>query len=186
GPTFSWRAEDGGDWLVGARQLSRNGPAGGPPLPGGVVGWLGYEAGAACDRMPAPAAARDLPDVCLWRVNGAIIYDRQTMGWSVNGTAAFHEQAQQVISQACRSRSAGSPVRPSPTRHSPTPPGGQAARYQAAVRRALERIAASTRSTWHGPWTCPLWTTRSAPGWRCARPTRLVRVRCCDTPTPGC
>lgn len=42
----------------------------------GIVGWLGYEAGADFERMPEPAGARLLPDAWWGTVRAAAAFDR--------------------------------------------------------------------------------------------------------------
>ena len=66
------RVPPGPTWADDARALLSGPP---PPTQGGpspgLVGWLGYEAGRWCERMPESAAPRVLPDLCLWRPLGA-------------------------------------------------------------------------------------------------------------------
>lgn len=138
-----WSVEEGGSWLPAARALG-GGARGGPPpqpgpsapLPGGVVGWLGYEAGAACERMPAPRAPRPLPDVALWRVEGSVAWDRRSDRWWIHGSAGFRARARALMAQA-----QPAPAPPTPRALPPAPPPGAAQAYQAAVRRALQEIA---------------------------------------------
>ncbi|MCK6502863.1 anthranilate synthase component I family protein [Myxococcota bacterium] len=135
GDLLRWSVEDGGSWLVGARALGRSGPTTGLPLPAGVVGWLGYEAGAACERMPAPRAPRPLPDVALWRVEGSVAWDRRADRWWLQGSAGFRDRARALLAEVCPPPPPP-PVRPAP----PPPPPGAAQAYQDAVRAALAEI----------------------------------------------
>lgn len=105
-----------------------------PHPAGGVVGWLGYEAGRAVERMPAPRVA-DNPPVCLWGVDGAMHLDRRLGHWTIHGSTAFVEEARDVLERA-------HPVPPpSPGVGVLSPPADGAVRYQARVRAALDAIA---------------------------------------------
>ncbi len=104
---------------------------------GGVVGWLGYEAGAACERMPAPREARLLPDVALWRVDGGLWLDRWTGRWRLRGSRSFEAEARALLQRA---EQLPEPPAFSPAAASPPPRTGTADAYQDAVRAALRRI----------------------------------------------
>ncbi|MGB0641539.1 MAG: chorismate-binding protein, partial [Myxococcota bacterium] len=67
---------------------------------GGVVGWLGYEAGSSVERMPSPVGPRATHDVCLWRTDGSIEFNHQSQECTVHGTTSFRSQAQQVLHDA--------------------------------------------------------------------------------------
>lgn len=108
------------------------------PPSGLVVGWLGYEAGAACERMPAPTGPRLLPDVALWRCEGALALDRLSQTWWLAGDRRFQAEAEALLHEA---RHASVPPGPPPG-HAPPPPPGAAERYQEAVRAALADIRA--------------------------------------------
>ena len=110
----------------------------GPPLAGGLVGWLGYEAGTACERMPPPLAPRRLPDVALWRVEGAIVQDRTTGRCAAHGSPRFVRQARAV---ARRAAALPPPAVYHPLLRPPDPPPGTGEAYRTAVRRALDEIA---------------------------------------------
>ncbi|MBL8615940.1 MAG: chorismate-binding protein [Deltaproteobacteria bacterium] len=106
------RVQPGPDWVEEARALLGKGPVPctGGPAPG-LVGWLGYEAGRWCERMPAPTAPRSTPDLCLWRPRAA--------WWLPH---------------------APDPA-PTPLPPAPLPaPVGEEARYVAAVEALLEHI----------------------------------------------
>ena len=61
-----------GAWAAQARA----GSADGPPWTSGLVGWLGYEAGAWFERMPDPVSGRLLPDAWWGRVGPVVVLDR--------------------------------------------------------------------------------------------------------------
>jgi anthranilate/para-aminobenzoate synthase component I len=106
------RVLPGPGWIDGARALLARGPvpcAGGPSP--GLVGWLGYEAGRWCERMPAPRAPRAAADLCLWRPRSAF--------WLPHAPDP-----------------APVPLAPAPV---PAPPGAAAA-YAAAVEALLDHI----------------------------------------------
>ena len=67
---------------------------------GGVVGWLGYEAGTSVEAMPTQRIPRPTHDVCLWRVDGAIQIDHKESRISVHGSPAFRAEAQDVLETA--------------------------------------------------------------------------------------
>lgn len=58
-------------WAAAVRAPTDAGPA----WTHGLVGWFGYEAGAAFERCPPPAAARLLPDSWWGRVVAAVVLD---------------------------------------------------------------------------------------------------------------
>lgn len=141
----------GPGWIEAARALIQP-RAARPDLPfsGGLVGWLGYEAGRAVERMPAPRGPTPLPDLCLWRVEGALCLDRRRGALHVGGSPAFVAEAEEVIG----SEVVGSdlnhklfPDRPAPP---PTPAAGWEAvsrdelrqAYEEGVRQVLEAIRA--------------------------------------------
>lgn len=64
-----------GEWRGLAREALLLAP-GLPPWMRGVVGWFGYEAGAAFERMPEPVGPRLLPDAWWGRIRAAAAFDR--------------------------------------------------------------------------------------------------------------
>jgi anthranilate/para-aminobenzoate synthase component I len=103
------------------------------PREGGLVGWIGYEAGAAVEEMPAPRDSRPLPDLGLWPVAGFI--ELGPTGPRVLGGARFQAEAERLLRSAPSSPPSppAGPLRPLPR--------GPARGYAAAVRRALRHIA---------------------------------------------
>jgi para-aminobenzoate synthetase component 1 len=87
-----------GPWTEAVRKGLEDSDGG--HLPGGVVGWIGYEAGAAVEIMPAPKGVRALPDACLWRVDGAMWWDQNRTSWSIEGDHNFQEQARALLKRA--------------------------------------------------------------------------------------
>jgi len=71
---------------------------------GGVVGWLGYEAGSSVEAMPTPSSPRPTHDVCLWRVDGAITIHHATSQAVVSGSDVFRAQAKALIDKASELR----------------------------------------------------------------------------------
>ena len=67
---------------------------------GGVVGWLGYEAGASVEAMPEPSRSRATHDVCLWRVDGAITLHHETGELTTAGSEDFRREAECLIRRA--------------------------------------------------------------------------------------
>jgi len=131
------RVEHGADWQAQARALltgRRSDPA--LPFSGGLVGWIGYEAGRVMERMPDPRSPRPLADLMLWRTEGALCLDRQADQWHISGSRRFREQA------ASRLADAHMPLSRSPPATPHAPPSEAADRYQQGVRRILKAIAA--------------------------------------------
>ena len=71
---------------------------------GGVIGWLGYEAGQSVETMPPPQSERATHDVCLWRVDGAIEGCNRSGEVIVRGDATFKEEAQRLLDHAAKVR----------------------------------------------------------------------------------
>jgi len=90
-----------GPWLPAARQALKSAPPG--QFSGGIVGWLGYEAGAEVERMPTPRGPRPVADTNMWRVDGAMHLDPKTRSWSVRGTQRFRAEATRVMARAAAS-----------------------------------------------------------------------------------
>lgn len=105
---------------------------------GGVVGWLGYEAGSSVECMPAPVGPRPTHDVCLWRTDGALMLRNGGRDWSTHGSKAFQKNALQVLDKARASNwSAHQHLRSQTPPHSaPT----QGTRFQGGVQQILDHI----------------------------------------------
>lgn len=139
GEPIRWSCGEGDDWLRRARAALSASPTTGLPFPGGLVGWLGYEAGANFERMPAPRADRPLDDLLLWRCEGSIVWDRALDRWWMQGPAPFLSQADALVADA-RLPLPSSPLPFAPLPGPPQPPPQVASRYQDAVATALDRI----------------------------------------------
>ncbi|HCH64850.1 MAG TPA: hypothetical protein DFR83_18740 [Deltaproteobacteria bacterium] len=102
--------------------------------PGGLLaGYLSYEAGATCERMPAPVHPPRLPVVHLRPTEGHLVYHHGSQEWAVHGTARFRDQAEALLQPPY-----STPPRPAlPT---PTPLQGPAERFTDAVQTALAHI----------------------------------------------
>jgi para-aminobenzoate synthetase component 1 len=106
----------------------------GLPFAGGALGYLGYGAGAEVEAVPREAPT-DEPPVWLGRYPGGLCFHHPTRAWHVGGTPAFRDEARALLAAAA-------PLSPPPP---PTPTTARTlspARHAAAVRRALEWIAA--------------------------------------------
>lgn len=136
------RVQGGARWPEEARRLLRpNRAETRLPYTGGLVGWIGYEAGAAVERMPPPRGASPLPALGLWRTEGGLCLDRRRGVWEMGGSEAFVTEARALLEQAA--------ALPSPRPLRPGPAGWEARdreptrlRYEAGVRAALAAIAA--------------------------------------------
>jgi len=118
----------GPKWSDDARTALERLPEGGL-----LVGYLGYEAGRWCERMPHPDQPRPLPDVHLRPTDGHLRYHTATGRWTTHGTPAFQAQARTLLAAAQMG-----PL-PSPLQ-SPEPLSGPRQAYRAAVRHALSQI----------------------------------------------
>lgn len=124
-------------WIDRARALLRPAATAPAPFAGGLVGWLGYEAGRFVERMPDPVSPACTPDLHLWRCDGGLCLHRPTGRWHIHGTDAFTAEARGVLQQAGdapRSPAQPQPWRPEQRTHS--------ARYQDGVREILAAISA--------------------------------------------
>ena len=107
---------------------------------GGIVGWLGYEAGATVERMPMPKAERPTHDVCLWRTEGSLVWSSTRQEWTIHGSEAFRSSALDVLTRA-KGAADPRPSRPDRFRRSANQPAeAQSIRYQAGVERVLEHV----------------------------------------------
>lgn len=125
-----------GAWPEALRNALRDAP--GPkaaPFRGGVVGWLGYEAGAAVERMPVHTGAL-APSASFWRCEGGL-WCAPGGGWHIDGDARFEAEAAAVLA-------ASQETPPSPLHAGAVPPATEAdaTAYRASVRAALGHIAA--------------------------------------------
>lgn len=134
GPTH--KTVDG--WQQFVREHTLTHPQSDGPYTGGVVGWLGYEAGGSVECMPAPIGPRPTHDVCLWRTDGALLLRQGTQEWSIHGSNAFQKRALDLLDNARNSDGIAQPLQ-NPT--SPTQPKpAQGVRFQAGVQRILDHI----------------------------------------------
>lgn len=84
----------GSDWPTRLRGLLRPGPQfADAPFAGGVLGFVGYEAGRHVERMPVPQGAGPLPELGLRRYEGGLWFDPRIGRWTAAGTAAFVDEA---------------------------------------------------------------------------------------------
>lgn len=72
-------------------------PPAGVPFAGGLVGYIGYEAGRHVERMP-PTRPGPLPELCLRRYDGALVRDES--GWFAAGEPGFLARAREVMARA--------------------------------------------------------------------------------------
>jgi len=98
-----WGASDeicpGPEFAQHARLLLRDEPPiAGLPFCGGLVGFLGYEAGRWLERMPEPEP-RLLPELVLRRYDGALIR-RPAGDWVATGSTEFVDEAVHIVRSA--------------------------------------------------------------------------------------
>ncbi len=99
---FTWRpgpsVPGGPGWPERLRGLLRPGPRfEEAPFAGGVVGFVGYEAGRHVERMPEPAGLGLLPDLVLRRHEGALWFHPRKGRWVAAGTPEFVEEAEERL-----------------------------------------------------------------------------------------
>ena len=126
-------------WQAFVRANTRPTPPSDDEFSGGVVGWLGYEAGATVEAMPSPSGPRATHDVCLWRVEGAITLYHRTGRVTVAGDEAFKAQAQSLLDEA----SVGSSLKPNqsgPIAWEPPDVPGKASTFTAGVSEVLAHV----------------------------------------------
>jgi para-aminobenzoate synthetase component 1 len=121
----------GPNWTEQARQILA------APASQGLVGYLGYEAGRWCERMPLPRGPRPMPDLLLWEPQAWLRPSSQG-DWHIEGTRDGRTLAQRLVTQA---RHIVEPAALSP-RAMPLLPGGTEARegYLLGVRHLLRLI----------------------------------------------
>ena len=103
------------------------------PSGGLLAGYIGYEAGRECERMPERSARSLLPEVHLRPTPGHVCHHADTGHWTTHGTEAFQRQARALLDRPHKAppQVAGAPHRPL---------SGPADRYLDAVRSALGEI----------------------------------------------
>jgi para-aminobenzoate synthetase component 1 len=106
---------------------------------GGVIGWLGYEAGRSVETMPDQQQPRPTHDVCLWRTDGAITIHQDTATTSIDGTEAFKAQARALLEAAASLESRTVPLSPADP-WAPPNPEARARRFTAGVDQVLEHV----------------------------------------------
>lgn len=128
---------DGAAWPDAGRRLTSGVDPSDTPFAGGVAGYIGFEAGARVEAVPAGRPTPE-PEVFLGRYAGALCLRRSDQRWIAAGTRAFQSEAASVLARA----------RPAPP--PPTPPAtfGTTVPRQ-AYTRAIERVIA-----WIGQGDC--------------------------------
>ncbi|MCZ7645750.1 MAG: aminodeoxychorismate synthase component I [Planctomycetota bacterium] len=170
--------------------------AGGPPFRGGWLAVLGYDLGREIERIPARATP-DLPfpELYLARHEWVLAYEHRAGAWWVAGLAAGDEalraEAERRLAQLPPPRDPGAPFEP-PARAWRSNFARE--EYEAAVRRALEYIAAgdvyqvNLSQRFEIPWAHGAWELyRRLRGASPASHAALVRVgagRCVASISP--
>ena len=108
---------------------------------GGVVGWIGYEAGRSVETMPPPSGNRPTHDICLWRTDGAIVHHTHSGAISVHGSPAFKAQAAKILSAATVPPPTVSAA-PKARAYVPVSHTQQSRRYTLGVQRILDHVQA--------------------------------------------
>ncbi|MFT4979901.1 MAG: para-aminobenzoate synthetase component 1 [Myxococcota bacterium] len=143
------------DWITAARAaLQPRPPQPLLPFSGGLVGWLGYEAGRFTERMPPPRADPPAATLRLWRCEGGLCLHHPTGEWHIGGTPDFTARARALLDQPTTplrpaAKAPGAPLSPEPH---------EAARYQQGVREILSAIRAGDVYQ-----ACLAWEQRGVP-----------------------
>jgi para-aminobenzoate synthetase component 1 len=121
-------------------------PPGAPPFLGGLVGFLGYDLGAALERLPAKAPAdQDLPPIRLALHDWVVAWDRRS-GHAWLGGRALDQDMGRLDRRlddvhARLTAPAGLPEEPTPQGPLVFRSGLDRVAYEAGVRRIREHIA---------------------------------------------
>lgn len=145
------------DWVEQGRELGASAPSPadpGHPLPSGVIGYLGYGAGASVGPYPTEAPSWE-PTLWLGRYTCVLAYRHATATWLLSGSPAERACALDLLRRAQRLP----PPPPAPRRQ---PRSVNRATWEASVRRTLEWIAEGdcyqlnlTRPVWLDDPGCP-------------------------------
>lgn len=123
---------DAHDWPRAGRALTRRAPAGEAPFGGGVLGYVGYEAGSAVEPVPEGRPTPE-PPVWLGRYRGGLCY--RAGRWIAEGEPSFRAEALRLL-EAAR------PLPPPPPRPATTGRTLDRAAYLEAVERVLRWLEA--------------------------------------------
>jgi len=124
---------DPADWRATIRGMLC---PGGSASSGGVVGWIGYEAGCVVERQAVHPPDGSFPTVALWRWSAGLRL-LPNGEWEPIGSGAGREEARQLLARA--SSHEHLPAGRLDV-EAPAPPTGQASAYRSAVRAALDHI----------------------------------------------
>ena len=77
----------------------------------GWLGWLAYESGGQFESMPpAKTAEPQIPEIALFRHQGALIHHKQSESWTITGSSNFRQQARDISARSRDSSSTTSPL----------------------------------------------------------------------------
>ena len=107
---------------------------------GGVIGWLGYEAGTTVERMPVSRTPRATHDLCLWRTEGGATLDHNTGQWIIRGSDSFRREANNIFQQA--NKPSAQPPERAAGRWVPQDYDTRSEQFQQGVKSILDAIHA--------------------------------------------
>jgi para-aminobenzoate synthetase component 1 len=124
---------DAAGWVSSGRSLVRPESRGGAPFAGGVIGYLGYGAGAHVEAVP-PDGPTPEPPVWLARYPGGLCFDHDAGAWIVEGEPDFVRAGCALIARAER-------LPPAPPAPPATARSASRREHEHRIRRILEWIA---------------------------------------------
>jgi para-aminobenzoate synthetase component 1 len=104
---------------------------GGAPWSGGVVGWVSYEAGRETERMGAAKGPALVAEIHLSRVDGFVLFDKESGAFRVRGTPSFRTEAEARLASEAEART---------IEHTVSAIDGPREDYEAGVRSILGSI----------------------------------------------
>ena len=128
-------------WEDFVRRSIHPSPQVGDGFSGGVIGWLGYEAGRTVEAMPRPLVDRATHDLCLWRVDGAIEFNNSSGEVIVRGDEGFHMEAMNLLTDALTIQGASTPTDEAKD-WKPPDHDQRSVHYREAVKAILDHVHA--------------------------------------------
>lgn len=156
---------DAADWPAAGRALGRPAPPSELPFVAGVLGYVGFGAGATVAPVPAGGPTPE-PPVWLGRFEGALCFRHADQTWHPTGTA-------RAVADSLLAPGAPLPSPPPPTGRRPRTEAQEA--FEAGVRQILELIRAG--DCYQVNLTRPVWIPDVGAPWPAYRRLRQADAR---------